>query len=163
MKYVRKPFTLPPGPPSRVIIFLPETKGLREYANQLGLRTWGRLVDMAISMAFIAFGQHPDSHQDIRDQLVDAFGHGHRMYNPNEKIRERIARYNAPRSIRTAAGLVQWYLEERFPAPEWVSLPQDWDDSDDNDDDNNNDDNNNDNDETEYDGDTDDDGDANDS
>ncbi|KAI1127021.1 hypothetical protein F5Y10DRAFT_266600 [Nemania abortiva] len=130
MKFARKVFRLPPGPPSRIIVFLPETPGLLEHANQLGLY-FCQPVHLAISMALIAFGKHPDEYPEMREELVDVFGC--RGVNGRERVPERIKRFDAPKRVKTAAGLVQWYLEERFPAPSLTYLPRGWDSDDDDD------------------------------
>ncbi|KAI0195309.1 hypothetical protein EV127DRAFT_477837 [Xylaria flabelliformis] len=96
--YVKKYFRLPPGVSARVIAFLPHTRGLFEYASHLGIRTVQGKVATAISMALVAFGQHPDHHPDVRDQLLDMFGHRLRPGMEPETVAKRIARFGAPKS-----------------------------------------------------------------
>ncbi|KAF2963282.1 hypothetical protein GQX73_g10295 [Xylaria multiplex] len=115
MPFTRKNFKLPLGPPARLIAFMPRAKGLREYAEQHCIRASALSdVDIAISLAFVAFGRHPDMYPDTRESLIDVFGLGYDY--ADETVADRIRRYQAPKHVKTAHGLVEWYMEREFPS-----------------------------------------------
>ncbi|KAI1734491.1 hypothetical protein F4680DRAFT_340378 [Xylaria scruposa] len=135
--YAKKIFRLPPGASARVITFLPHTRGLVEYAGHLGLQTRMGTVETAISMALVAFGQHPDHHPDVRVRLRDLFGYKRYSNMEPETVPERIARFGAPKNVKTASNLVEWYMESIFPRSDVdLSILMAWSD-DEHDDDNN--------------------------
>ncbi|KAI1366955.1 hypothetical protein F5Y08DRAFT_109311 [Xylaria arbuscula] len=111
--YVTRNFKLPPGPSARKIIFVAATHGLAEHAKQLGVRT-ATNVSMAVSMALIAFGRHPDKDDDVRKTLMSMLGAS--SDSEGESVAARIIGYHAPEHVKTVKHLIEWYLNSIYPA-----------------------------------------------
>ncbi|KAI8624265.1 hypothetical protein F5Y19DRAFT_480772 [Xylariaceae sp. FL1651] len=124
-QFVSKRFVFPPGPSARVIVFTTTTHGLAEYAKQQGIRNTQNRAETAVSLALIAYGQHPDEHEhdgDVRRTLRDILGATLASAAAGEKVSERIARFRAPGNVRSIRGLMEWYLNGRFPLTDADSL-----------------------------------------
>ncbi|KAI1131413.1 hypothetical protein F5Y10DRAFT_286781 [Nemania abortiva] len=57
-------FTMPSGFPARVILFVPATKGLQEYARYFCIRTAMPKYHVASSLALLPFGKNPNDNED---------------------------------------------------------------------------------------------------
>ncbi|KAJ8129788.1 hypothetical protein O1611_g3842 [Lasiodiplodia mahajangana] len=96
---------MPPGVPARLIIFVPSSKSLIKYASHFGIRTSINKTHIAVSMALVAFGKHPDHHPNVQNTLRNMFSRKLHPSVENKSVAQQIARFGAPGHVKSIKAL----------------------------------------------------------